>query len=89
MSVPSSGRWVVLMKHLESLVSEWEAMVERVEAERYSTTGETLDQVKRRVAQERPETPHQVLLRKRHEAKAVQVRQVQQIADRVFETRSK
>lgn len=47
---------------------------DKILAERYSSTGETMADVLRRVNRERPETPHQILLRRQRENVVAEMR---------------
>lgn len=66
-----------------------ERMLEQLEAERYTHSNESLAEVRRRVARERPETPAQVLQRRRHEERAAQRRQFDAVATAAMEARQR
>ncbi|MDM4761904.1 hypothetical protein QT381_02655 [Galbitalea sp. SE-J8] len=55
---------------VSSTIDDHLAMLEQLEAERYTHSNETLAQVRRRVALERPESPAQALARRRREEMA-------------------
>ena len=55
--------------YTQRLVEEYEAMIDQLNAERYTHSNETLEDVIKRVSWERPESPRQQFLRRAHEAK--------------------
>lgn len=67
--------------------AEYERMLREIRAELYTHSNESLDEVIRRTARERPETPHQVRLKQKHDADVAEIRRLDLIAQRAIEQR--
>lgn len=67
------------------VLDEYESMLRNIEAERYSSSGETLAEVIRRVERERPESPMQALRRREREQRTARNIEAARAAERHLE----